>query len=385
MSGFDEDVYARETEAMDTAMLQGLHQPMKKWFSTQEAQPLKDAVGAFPSFWQELGSWEHMWLAKKIYMAVTDLRAAGEADSIDIQAMVNKALGKDKGVLAEAKTTEMREEEQGATQERKRRRKKKSRWGDEPAAEGSVPAASGSVSSTSATVGASGAGEGSDTARGQVTTDMAIAALTDRGRPRTRASSLWSRKDAIAETFRDEAKKGGLLGVDVGPVKLTAAQEQQFLVLQMQLQLIPAKLERVPYEYKLLLDNPERARSPSPPPTYDTNGVRTNKRDQRMRDKLLKEQVRLVEELEKIDPNYIPPTNIKREKPVRKIKIPVDAFPNYNFIGLILGPRGSTQKDMEGKTNTKIAIRGKGSVKDGGKSSRKDITREQDQEPLHVR
>ena len=63
----------------------------------------------------------------------------------------------------------------------------------------------------------------------------------------------------------------------------------------------------------------------------------------------------------------------------------MDAFPNYNFIGLILGPRGSTQKDMEGKTNTKIAIRGKGSVKDGGKSSRKDITREQDQEPLHVR
>lgn len=32
----------------------------------------------------------------------------------------------------------------------------------------------------------------------------------------------------------------------------------------------------------------------------------------------------------------------------------------YNFIGLIIGPRGNTQKKMQTETRTKIAIRGKG-------------------------
>lgn len=32
----------------------------------------------------------------------------------------------------------------------------------------------------------------------------------------------------------------------------------------------------------------------------------------------------------------------------------------YNFIGLIIGPRGNTQKRMQSETNTKIAIRGRG-------------------------
>lgn len=39
--------------------------------------------------------------------------------------------------------------------------------------------------------------------------------------------------------------------------------------------------------------------------------------------------------------------------------IPQDSFPTYNFIGLIIGPRGNTQKRMQKETNTKIAIRGK--------------------------
>lgn len=37
----------------------------------------------------------------------------------------------------------------------------------------------------------------------------------------------------------------------------------------------------------------------------------------------------------------------------------------YNFIGLIIGPRGNTQKRMQRETNCKIAIRGKGSIKEG--------------------
>ena len=65
-----------------------------------------------------------------------------------------------------------------------------------------------------------------------------------------------------------------------------------------------------------------------------------------------------------------PPGFISKRKRSRKIRIPVEEYPTYNFIGLIIGPRGKTQKDMEGKTGCKIAIRGKGSVKEGAKGRR---------------
>lgn len=48
-----------------------------------------------------------------------------------------------------------------------------------------------------------------------------------------------------------------------------------------------------------------------------------------------------------------------------KVYIPIQEFPTYNFIGLIIGPRGNTQKRMQNETRTKIAIRGRGSVKEG--------------------
>jgi splicing factor 1 len=59
----------------------------------------------------------------------------------------------------------------------------------------------------------------------------------------------------------------------------------------------------------------------------------------------------------------------------------VKEYPDYNFIGLIIGPRGITQKTMEKETGAKIAIRGKGSVKDGkGKPSKF----EDENDELHV-
>eukprot|EP00475_Leptophrys_vorax_P026039 TRINITY_DN3648_c0_g1_i3.p1 TRINITY_DN3648_c0_g1~~TRINITY_DN3648_c0_g1_i3.p1 ORF type:complete len:241 (+),score=80.84 TRINITY_DN3648_c0_g1_i3:505-1227(+) len=66
----------------------------------------------------------------------------------------------------------------------------------------------------------------------------------------------------------------------------------------------------------------------------------------------------------------------------KKLHIPLEKFPEYNFIGLIIGPRGNTQKRMEKETGAKIAIRGKGSVKEGKK---KDLKPQPgDDEPLHV-
>lgn len=74
---------------------------------------------------------------------------------------------------------------------------------------------------------------------------------------------------------------------------------------------------------------------------------------------------RLIEDLIKEDPNFRPPADYKPRKFTHKVYIPINEFPNYNFIGLIIGPRGNTQKRMQKETNTNIAIRGRGSVKEG--------------------
>ena len=68
--------------------------------------------------------------------------------------------------------------------------------------------------------------------------------------------------------------------------------------------------------------------------------------------------------------------------PCLQVYIPQKDYPGYNFIGLIIGPRGNTQKRMQKETNTKIAIRGKGSVKEGAARDPKYDYGEE--EELHV-
>ena len=47
-----------------------------------------------------------------------------------------------------------------------------------------------------------------------------------------------------------------------------------------------------------------------------------------------------------------------------KLYVPVREFPEYNFVGRILGPRGMTAKQLEQETGCRIMVRGKGSMKD---------------------
>ncbi|PIK53116.1 hypothetical protein BSL78_09986, partial [Apostichopus japonicus] len=47
-----------------------------------------------------------------------------------------------------------------------------------------------------------------------------------------------------------------------------------------------------------------------------------------------------------------------------KIFVPVKAYPDFNFVGRILGPRGMTAKQLEKETGCKIMVRGKGSMRD---------------------
>jgi splicing factor 1 len=75
-------------------------------------------------------------------------------------------------------------------------------------------------------------------------------------------------------------------------------------------------------------------------------------------------------------------TDYRPERKWKKIFIPQKDYPGYNFIGLIIGPRGNTQKRMQTETNTKIAIRGRGSVKEG--ASRDPKYDYGEEEELHV-
>ncbi|KAK1553146.1 hypothetical protein Q3G72_029657 [Acer saccharum] len=73
-------------------------------------------------------------------------------------------------------------------------------------------------------------------------------------------------------------------------------------------------------------------------------------------------------------------------KRVVRLDVPVDKYPNYNFVGRILGPRGNSLKRVEALTECRVFIRGQGSVKDTIKEEKlKDKPGyEHLNEPLHV-
>ncbi|KAJ7546873.1 hypothetical protein O6H91_08G058600 [Diphasiastrum complanatum] len=69
-----------------------------------------------------------------------------------------------------------------------------------------------------------------------------------------------------------------------------------------------------------------------------------------------------------------------------RIEVPVDKFPNFNFMGRILGPRGNSLKRVEQITGCRVMIRGRGSIKDTVKEEkmRDKPGYEHLNEPLHI-
>eukprot|EP00262_Sarcandra_glabra_P002914 TRINITY_DN1331_c0_g1_i9.p1 TRINITY_DN1331_c0_g1~~TRINITY_DN1331_c0_g1_i9.p1 ORF type:complete len:321 (+),score=39.04 TRINITY_DN1331_c0_g1_i9:116-964(+) len=57
-------------------------------------------------------------------------------------------------------------------------------------------------------------------------------------------------------------------------------------------------------------------------------------------------------------------------KKILRLEIPVDTYPNFNFVGRLLGPRGNSLKRVEASTGCRVYIRGKGSIKDPGKEEK---------------
>ncbi|KAL9271863.1 KH domain-containing protein [Drosera capensis] len=69
-----------------------------------------------------------------------------------------------------------------------------------------------------------------------------------------------------------------------------------------------------------------------------------------------------------------------------RVDVPVDKYPNYNFVGRLLGPRGNSLKRVEASTNCRVLIRGRGSIKDPAKEEmmRGKPGYEHLNEPLHI-
>ncbi|KAL3503686.1 hypothetical protein ACH5RR_038135 [Cinchona calisaya] len=69
-----------------------------------------------------------------------------------------------------------------------------------------------------------------------------------------------------------------------------------------------------------------------------------------------------------------------------RVDIPVEHYPNFNFVGRLLGPRGNSLKRVEASTDCRVLIRGRGSIKD---PTKEDMMRgkpgyEHLNEPLHI-
>ncbi|ESO12615.1 hypothetical protein HELRODRAFT_63267 [Helobdella robusta] len=69
-----------------------------------------------------------------------------------------------------------------------------------------------------------------------------------------------------------------------------------------------------------------------------------------------------------------------------KLPVPISTYPDFNFVGRILGPRGMTAKQLEQDTGCKILVRGRGSMRDKAKEeqNRDKPNWEHLKEDLHV-
>ena len=71
-----------------------------------------------------------------------------------------------------------------------------------------------------------------------------------------------------------------------------------------------------------------------------------------------------------------------------KIMLPVDENPRFNFVGKIIGPKGSTMKAIQSVSQARIMVLGKGSTRDRDEEERLCLSDEVKyghfKEPLHI-
>ncbi|XXQ34868.1 Branchpoint-bridging protein [Plasmodiophora brassicae] len=229
----------------------------------------------------------------------------------------------------------------------------------------------------------------SDDATARANGESSAAAGNDEEQRKPKRSRWGSASDVV-----EPKKRRSRWGSEVDKVPLTpemaaataamSETQREVYLLRLRMQDITAKLANI----KALIPNDPTLLSPSPPPEYDTHGKRTNTREQRIRDRLVKERNELIERSIKLNPQFAAPADFKKQRFVAKLMIPQDQpmtedgqFSRpHSYCGMILGPRGLTQKRMQKETNCKIEIRGRGSQKEG----RRHKPHPSDNEDLHV-
>jgi splicing factor 1 len=189
--------------------------------------------------------------------------------------------------------------------------------------------------------------------------DDADALVHNRGRTRERIFSNYHWSGSPSKTISDHFSNE-----PVSTIILNALTPEQIEVYT-----ILIRLDEVANVFRNgnFVPEDERCRSPSPAPIYDASGKRKNTRDVRYKKKYENERMWLIERLLKLVPDFKPPDWYK-PKPVSitdKLYIKTAEYPDINFIGLLIGPRGNTLKKLQQDSGAKIGIRGKGSVKEG--------------------
>eukprot|EP00605_Chrysophyceae_sp_TOSAG23-4_P002088 GSChrysophyteH1.ASY1.ANO1.2309.1 assembled CDS len=318
-------------------MLRGLHPKMKAWYALNRSF-LSANYGDFPNFWQDLGKWADFPILKKTYLIFLERCEAGQQpEEIDLKQCEIAAKNN-----LQMQQQSKEENDPNSTMQVKRKRRKFTSGSREPP----LKTTENTMEPLAATA-ASADGvycESNVTGQlGQLASDAeAKPAARTRGRPREKRSR-WS------------TNLHGSLPHVPG-------------LLQLQLNKIAQRLPGLAAEALLAEQDPDR--SPSPPPV--------------MKEKLLKERDAIIDQISKINEAYVAPADYVKRKPSSKIFVPVKEHPTYNFIGLILGPRGNTQKQMEQATGCRISIRGKGSMRDGSRGRISRDMQDAEQEDLHV-
>lgn len=184
-----------------------------------------------------------------------------------------------------------------------------------------------------------------------------------------RKRSRWGSKPAQTS---DPVTLAVQLGIPLATLQQMTAEQQQMLPV------IKSKIDEIDLQLRLpdygMGDVPVEQRSPSPEPIFDKNGQRVNSRVVLRRQKLDRERAALVESLKPKVP----------QRCWRKLIVPIEKYPGYNFFGAIIGPRGNAQKRMERESGCKVVIRGKGAIKDGCARHDGKPLGPEDEEPMHV-
>jgi len=326
------------------ATMRAEHIPMKSWYNNplhaSNLSELHSKHGSqFPSFWQDLVRWDGWKEARREYLRFT------ENGNKFVTVTTTTAGGG-------GKRSRWAEDQQSASAavagqpQQPRERKRKSRWGRDP----TPKPVNGAASTTTAAAAA-------------VVNDPVMAALGLSAPSSSTGTTTISTVQSNNNNNNNPELEALQLRLRKANARLTNLESEA------------ARIDALPHNH------PDR--SPSPPPIYGPDGTRKNTRVQRWKEQYTEERAECLEKIMELKGMRAPGFLTKRKRS-RKIRIPVEDHPTYNFIGLIIGPRGKTQKDMESKTGCKIAIRGKGSVKEGAKGRRNGVPLEGEDEPLHV-